>query len=103
MIHTQTNCGTIDYHCVQSEWCALIRVCVCVQLFSGASRRSEQDHYLSIADVSQHTHQHTLHILSQGVMLVYDITSKLTFDLVVSLRQKVAIRNSHVSFADSAL
>jgi NF-kappa-B inhibitor-interacting Ras-like protein len=47
-------------------------------LFTEGDNDYEQEHFLSIAD---------------GYILVYEITSKLSYDLVVSLRQKIATKN----------
>lgn len=47
-------------------------------LFASSRNSSEQEHYLSIAD---------------GVVLVYDVTSKPSYDVVVNLRPKVTARN----------
>ena len=66
-----------------------------------------------------HTHTHTLHVwwltqdnlaiatkstvfifvlsCTQGYLLVYEITSKISYDLVLSLRQKIALKNKDVS------
>lgn len=44
---------------------------------------SEQDHYLLIAD---------------GFVLVYEITSKSSFDLVTRIRQKIATKNKEVQY-----
>ena len=35
---------------------------------------------------------------SQGILLVYEITSKASYDLIVSLRQKIALKNKEVRF-----
>lgn len=114
-------------------------LCVYLQLFVNSSNSYEQEHFLSIADVSfqfcvtfylyfprpgyncysgKHktntnfyvsaymffclyatvTHTHT-----QGVVLVYEITSKASFDLVTSLRQRVSVKNRDVSWYSSNL
>ena len=57
-------------------------VVFCLQLFSSSGGSSEQDHYLHIAD---------------GFMLVYEITSKASFDLVMAVRQKISSRSKDVS------
>jgi hypothetical protein len=52
-------------------------------LFDGiAAHGDEQDHYLLLAD---------------GFVLVYEITSKASFDLVTSIRQKIT-RNKEVKW-----
>ena len=54
-----------------------------MQLFSsnGNENLSEQDHYLSIAD---------------GLILVYEITSKASFDLLSVIKQKISTKNKEV-------
>ncbi|CAI8037071.1 NF-kappa-B inhibitor-interacting Ras-like protein 2 [Geodia barretti] len=47
-------------------------------LFTDKEKEYEQEHYLNIAD---------------GYLLVYEITSKASYDLVLALRQKIASRN----------
>lgn len=43
--------------------------------------------------------KHVFIPLAQGIILVYEITSKASYDLIVSLRQKVALKNKDVSLS----
>lgn len=53
-----------------------------MQLFdSAATRADDQDHYLLLAD---------------GFVLVYEITSKASFDLITTIRQKISSKNKEV-------
>lgn len=53
-----------------------------MQLFDGqATRGDDQDHYFLLAD---------------GFVLVYEITSKASFDLVVTIKQKITSKNKEV-------
>lgn len=53
-----------------------------LQLFGSANIYiNEQEHYLLLAD---------------GFVLVYEITSKASYDIVVSIRQKIASKNKEV-------
>lgn len=55
-----------------------------MQLFdSQAARVDDQDHYLLLAD---------------GFVLVYEITSKASFDMVVTIKQKITSKNKEVCF-----
>lgn len=67
--------GKIDFFSV------LPHSCYSLQLFTSAVKTNEQDHYLLLAD---------------GFILVYEITSKASYDLVVSIRQKIASKNKEV-------
>jgi len=55
---------------------------MCVQLFTALGSESEVDFYLQLAD---------------GFILVYEITSSTSFDLVMSTRQKILARTKDVS------
>ncbi len=79
------------------------------QLFSTGKEKEhqyEQDHFLNIADVSDqqqllpssltHTHSPSLPPSPQGFILVYEIPSKASYDLVISLRQKIVLKNKDV-------
>lgn len=53
-----------------------------MQLFDSKTLHVEdQEHYLLLAD---------------GFILVYEITSKASFDLIVSIKQKIASKNKEV-------
>lgn len=56
---------------------------LCMQLFDsrGAACVGDQEHYLLLAD---------------GFVLVYEITSRASFDLVVSIKQKISSKNKEV-------
>ena len=48
-------------------------------------------------DILESCHNNLFFVLVQGFVLVYDITSRSSFDLVVTVKHKISMRHREVS------